>query len=263
MGGVPLKQLNDGNTMPGFGFGVWNLADGPEVFEAVTAALRSGYRLIDTARIYGNEKGVGEAIRQSGVPREEIFLTTKVWNSDQGYDSTLEAFDNSLDRLSLDYIDLYLIHWPATGRRHESWKALEEIKRSGRAKSIGVSNYLVGHLKELLERSDTVPAVNQIEFHPFVYLEQKPVLEFCAQHGIAVEAYSPLARGRRMDDRSLEEIAQKTNKSLAQVMLRWAIQHGTIPIPKSAHTERIKENIDIFDFELTGSDMEVINALSR
>jgi len=250
--------------MPAFGFGTWQLAEGNEALDAVTEAIRLGYRLIDTARIYGNERSVGEAIKKSAVPREEIFVTTKLWPNDFGYDNALRAFDESLERLGLEYIDLYLIHWPRDDkeRRRESWRALGEIYKQRRAKSIGVSNYSIEHLEEVLG-SDEPPVVNQIEFNPYIYDKQAPLLDFCRRQKIVVEAYSPLARGRRLDNQIISQIAQKIGKTNAQVLLRWAIQHGTVPIPKSAHSSRIKENLAIFDFELSSGDMKAINSLGR
>ncbi len=248
--------------MPGFGFGTWNLT-GNECVEVTGEALRVGYRLIDTAKIYGNEVEVGEAIRKSSVPREEIFVTTKLWPNDFGYENALRAFDGSLERLGLEYIDLYLIHWPRSDKqkRQDSWRALCEIYKQGRAKSIGVSNYAVEHLKEALT-SDAPPAVNQIEFHPYIYEEQRPILEFCKKHGIIVEAYSPLSQGHGLNSITVRDISERTGRTPAQVVLRWAIQHDTIPIPKSAHPERIKENIQVFDFELSADDMKMLDNLS-
>jgi diketogulonate reductase-like aldo/keto reductase len=259
---LPVIKLNSGAEMPAIGFGTWQIDDQDEASEAVKTAIEVGYRLIDTARIYGNEQGVGVGIKESGVPREEIFITTKLWNDDQGYESALKAYDASLKRLGLEYLDLYLIHWPATDKRAESWKALQEIHSKGLAKAIGVSNYTVQHLKELLENSDVIPAVNQIEFHPFIYKEQKEVLEFCKQKGIIVEAYSPLAQAQDMENTTLHAVAERHGKTIAQVMLRWAIQHGTVPIPKSTNTGRIKENFQVFDFELSDEEMHTINNLS-
>jgi diketogulonate reductase-like aldo/keto reductase len=262
MSEVPTIKLNAGGSIPGVGFGTWQINSQDETKEAVKTALDIGYRLIDTAKIYGNEEGVGAGIKESKLPREELFITTKLWNSDQGYESALDAFEGSLKRLGLQYIDLYLIHWPATEKRDESWKALQEIYSQGRAKNIGVSNYTVRHLKQLLENSDVVPAVNQVEFHPFIYEEQEEVLEFCKQKGIIVEAYSPLARARQMGNTILHAVAEHHGKTIAQVMLRWALQHGTVPIPKSTNPSRIKENFKIFDFELSNEEMSTINGLS-
>ncbi|HVX58360.1 MAG TPA: aldo/keto reductase [Candidatus Saccharimonadales bacterium] len=255
-------ELNNGLKMPSLGFGTWQLARGQETEKAVTCALKTGYRLIDTAKIYGNEESVGQAVTASEVPREDIFITTKLWNSDQGYDSALRAFDASLERLGLDYLDLYLIHWPATDKRVDSWKALSEIYKQGRAKSIGVSNFTVRHLQEIMDVTDVVPAVNQIEFHPFIYKEQEEILKFCQGNGIVVEAYSPLAHAHDMSNRLFLELAEKYHKSPAQLMLRWAIAKGTVPIPKSGHTGRIQENFEVFDFELNESDIDAIDRLS-
>ncbi len=255
-------KLNNGQTIPPIGFGTWKILLNGRAKKAVANALKDGYRLIDTARIYGNEKGVGQAIRESDIDRSEIFVTTKLWNSDQGYDSGLKAFDKSLSRLGLDYVDLYLLHWPVAGKRLDSWRALQEIYKSGRSRSIGVSNFTVKHLQELINSSGTMPVVNQIEFHPFLYKDQLPTIKFCQDHGIVVEAYSPLAHGHRMKDPVIAEIAKQHGKTNSQVMLRWCIQHNTIPLPKSDNPNHIRENFDIFDFELSDADMENINKLS-
>lgn len=255
-------KLNNAAAMPPIGFGTWQIFPNGRARQAVAAALKTGYRLIDTARIYGNEKGVGQAIRESGLDRSEVFLTTKLWNSNQGYEEAHVAFDASLQRLGLDYVDLYLIHWPVSGKRLESWRALEEIYQSGRAKSIGVSNFTVRHLEELLAHSKVVPAVNQVEFHPFLYDEQVEILKFCASRGIVVEAYSPLAHGKITDEVVLPPIAKRHGKTPAQIMLRWCVQHGTVPLPKATKPEHINQNIDIFDFELSESEMHQINSLS-
>jgi diketogulonate reductase-like aldo/keto reductase len=262
MSDVPTIKLNTGAKMPQLGFGTWKMSSDSEAKKSVLAALQTGYRLIDTAKIYGNENGVGEAIAESGVPRAEIFVTTKLWNDDQGHDSAFAAFDESLQKLGLDYLDLYLIHWPATDRRQESWKALEEIYKSGRARAIGVSNYTIRHLDELLENSEVVPAVNQVEFHPFIYRNQKELLEYAKSKDIVIEAYSPLARAKDMSNPVLNAVAQRHAKTPAQIMLRWAIQHGTVPLPKSSNPDRIKENFKVFDFELADEEMKTINELS-
>jgi diketogulonate reductase-like aldo/keto reductase len=259
---IPSVELNTGINMPVIGFGTWQIDNQNAAKDAVKTALDIGYRLIDTAKIYGNEEGVGEGIKESGLDRSEVFVTTKLWNGDQGYDSALKAFDESLKRLGLEYLDLYLIHWPATDKRAESWKALQKIYDGGLAKNIGVSNYTVRHLEELLASSKVVPAVNQIEFHPFIYEEQKEVLEFCKQKGIIVEAYSPLARAKDLNNTTLHAVAERHGKTIAQIMLRWAIQHGTVPIPKSTNSGRIKENFDVFDFVLAEEEMSTINRLS-
>lgn len=249
--------------MPAIGFGTWQLSP-DDAEHSVTEALKIGYRLIDTAKIYRNEQSVGKGIRQSGIPREEIFVTTKLWNSDQGYDSALRAFNESLDKLGLDYLDLYLIHWPGEGpeRRHDSWRALSELQKQGRIREIGVSNFTIRHLRQLMEASDVLPAVNQIEFHPFIYDEQKELLDFCKDQGIVFEAYSPLAQGH-LSDEQLVKIGEHHGKSASQVMLRWAVQKGTVPLPRSANPEHIKQNFDIFDFELSDDEIAQIDDLSR
>ncbi len=259
---IPLVNLNNGVKMPAIGFGTWQILLNGRAKKAVLTALDAGYRLFDTAKIYGNEKGVGSAIRESGINRENIFVTTKLWNSDQGYENTLKAFDKSLSRLGLDHIDLYLIHWPAGQKRIDSWHALEEIYKSGKARAIGVSNFTINHLEELFVKCTLRPMVNQIEFHPFLYSDQKELVKYCQKKGIVIEAYSPLARAERMKDAVIERIANGHARTNAQVMLRWAIQHGTVPLPKSSHPGRINENLDVFDFELSSKEMESINALS-
>ncbi len=246
--------------MPVIGLGVWQ-AKGDEAVQAVEWALEAGYRLIDSAKIYGNEREVGRAIRRSGIKREELFVTTKLWNSDQGYESAMRAFDVSLEALGLDYIDLYLIHWPISQFRKESWRALERIASSGRCRAIGVCNYTIEHLEELRKYSTIKPAINQVEFHPFLY--QNELLEYCQKNNIQLEAYSPLVHGERLSDVRITEIAKRNNKSNAQVMLRWGIQHGTVVIPKSINSNRIKENIDIFDFELGKEEMQILDSLNE
>lgn len=253
--------LNNGIKMPYFGLGLYNIPDGKPIIEVINYALELGYRLFDTASMYANEKGVGIAINNSAIPREEIFITTKVWNSEQGYDNTLRAFDSSLKRLGLEYVDLYLIHWPVKNKYKETWKALEKIYKEGRARSIGVSNFLIHHLKDILDNCEIVPSVNQIEFHPF--LIQPELLEFCKKHDIQVEAWSPLMHGRIFDEPLLKEIAKKYNKTIAQIVLRWDLQKDVITIPKSSNKERIKSNSEIFDFELSEEDMKSIDSLDR
>lgn len=254
-------QMNNGLNIPQFGLGVYLTKSGSECLNAVRWALETGYRLVDTARIYGNEKEVGEAVRNSGIRREEIFITTKLWNDDHGYDSALKAFDKSLKTLNTDYIDLYLIHWPVQGKRKDTWKAFEKIYESGYCKSIGVSNYMVNHLEELFTYANVIPAVNQVEFSPYNY--QKDLLSFCNDHKILLEAYSPLTRMKRLKDPKILPIAEKHNKTVAQVLIRWAIQHDLIVIPKSAHKERIIENSIVFDFELDDSDMKILDYLDE
>ena len=250
-------------SLPETGFGTWKILLNGRAKHAVTEALEAGYRLIDTAMIYGNEKGVGAAVRNSKIPRKDIFLTTKLWNFDQGYDKAIDAFDTSLARLGIEYIDLYLIHWPqSTQQTKDSWRAMQEIQATGRAKYIGVSNYSVEELKDLLNFAEIPPAVNQIEFHPFVYKDQKPTLDYCRDQGIIVEAYSPLAHAKQMDHPAVVRIAKATTKTPGQVMLRWAVQHGTVPIPKTTHKERMQENLDIFNFELSKQQMAELDGLS-
>lgn len=253
--------LHNGVEMPSFGLGVYKVEDGKEVEETVATALKLGYRLIDTAAFYDNEEGVGLAISNSDVPREEIFVTTKVWNSDQGYKATHDAFNKSLEKLGLDYIDLYLIHWPVKGKYLETWRALEEIYRDGRVKAIGVSNFQVHHLQDILDQFKEKPVVNQIELHPA--LSQEGLREFCSGHDIKVEAWSPIARGRLKDEPILYELAENKGKSPAQIILRWHLQNGVIAIPKSVNPVRLKENADIFDFELSKEEMDAMNSLNR
>jgi diketogulonate reductase-like aldo/keto reductase len=257
-------KLNDDLEIPAIGFGTWKLSAGREAEQSVAAALKAGYKLIDTAKIYGNEKSVGRAINDSELPRDEIFVTTKLWTSDFGYESALVGFNQSLDELQLDYVDLYLIHWPGNDERarHESWRALIEINGLGSAKSIGVSNFSSSQLKSLIDDSGVTPAVNQIEFHPLIYEQQADTLAYCKQQGIVVEAYSPLARAGALEHKAVVPIAKAHKKSPAQVLLRWAIQHVTVPIPKSSNSERIKDNLDVFDFELSATDMEKLDSIS-
>lgn len=255
--------LNNSVVMPQVGFGVWQVPD-DEAYAAVTEAFNAGYRSIDTARIYENEEGVGRAIADSGLPREELFITTKLWNTDHARDDALRAFDASLSRLGLEYVDLYLMHWPMPGvnKYVEAWQAMEEIHADGRAKAIGASNFTVETLNRLLKETGTVPAVNQIELHP--YLAQAEMRAFHAEHGITTEAWSPLGQGKGLlDDPALTPIAEKLGKSPAQVVLRWHLQSGNIVIPKSVTPARIKENIDLFGFELDAADMRRIDALDK
>jgi diketogulonate reductase-like aldo/keto reductase len=253
--------LNTGATAPAIGFGTWQIQP-EQTKEMVLTALEAGYRLIDTARIYGNEAEVGQAVRESGLPREEIFVTTKLWNEDQGYDKALAACERSLEKLGLDYLDLYLIHWPATSRRHEAWRAFEKLQDDGLIKAAGVSNYTVNHLQQLLERSDRVPAVNQIEFHPYIYEEQRTVLDFCHEKNIVVEAYSPLRRFGSDTPREIEQVAERLNVSPQQVILRWCFQQQTLALPRSTNPDHIRSNFDIFSFELTEDDINSINKLT-
>ncbi len=254
-------KLNNEYEMPYFGLGVYKTAQGKETIEAVSYALEIGYRLIDTAAAYGNEKEVGIAVKESGIPRKEIFITTKLWNDDHGYDSALKAFDESLKRLNLDYVDLYLIHWPVPGLRQESWKALEKIYSEGRCRAIGVSNYMIRHLEEMKQYAEIIPAVNQVEFSPFLY--QKDLLDYCRSNKIEVEAYSPLARMKKKNNPVVNSIAKKYNKTHAQILIRWCLEHKLIVIPKSSDKKRIRENADVFDFELSKEDMRQLDSLNE
>jgi diketogulonate reductase-like aldo/keto reductase len=254
-------RLNNGLVMPWLGLGVHRVSDGQEVEQAVRNALEIGYRSIDTASVYGNERGVGEAMRESGVPREDIFLTTKVWNDAQRERRVLAAFEESLERLGTDYVDLYLVHWPVVGRSQETWQVMEEIYQSGRAKAIGVSNYLVHHLDDLLPNTQAVPTVNQIEFHPC--LVQPDLLAYCQDHKIQVQAWSPLMVGQILSEPAVQKLADKHQKTPAQIVLRWDLQHQVVTIPKSVHANRLAENTQIFDFELSEASMNTLDALDE
>lgn len=253
--------LNNGVKMPWLGFGVFKVPDGQVVEDAIGKALEAGYRSLDTAAIYGNERGVGNAMAASGIPRGEIFLTTKVWNDDQRAGRVMEAFEESLALLGTDYVDLYLIHWPVRGRYKETWTVLEEIYRSGRARAIGVSNFLVHHLEDLLADAEVVPAVDQVEFHP--RLLQPDLLKFCREHGVQMEAWSPLMQGQIISEPRVQQLAAKYGRTPAQIVLRWDLQHGVVTIPKSVRAERIVENSQIFDFELAPEDVAALDALDE
>ncbi|MED1121550.1 aldo/keto reductase [Bacillus atrophaeus] len=254
-------KLHNGVEMPRFGLGVFKVENGSEATESVKAAIKNGYRSIDTAAIYKNEEGVGAGIKESGVARDELFITSKVWNEDQGYETTLAAFEKSLERLELDYLDLYLIHWPGKDKYKDTWRALEKLYKDGKVRAIGVSNFQVHHLEELLKDAEIKPMVNQVEFHPC--LTQVELREYCKKQGIQVEAWSPLMQGQLLDNEVLKQIAEKHNKSVAQVILRWDLQQDVITIPKSIKEHRIIENADIFDFELSQEDIEKINELNK
>lgn len=255
--------LHNGVKMPMLGLGVFQVEDGEEVVHSVKSALEHGYRSIDTAAIYGNEKGVGQAIEESGIDRESLFITSKLWNSDQGYESTLEAFNDTLDRLGLDYLDLYLIHWPLPklGKYKETWRAFEKLYHEGKVRAIGVSNFKEHHLADLIKDSEIVPMVNQVEFHP--HLTQEPLRAYCDEHNIQLEAWSPLKQGALLDNPTLKEIAEKHGKTTAQVIIRWDLQSDVITIPKSVKAHRIKQNADVFDFELSDEEMRAINQLNQ
>ena len=256
-------KLNNGVTMPQLGFGVWQVPDA-EATPAVAEALKAGYRSIDTAAAYGNEAGTGAAIAQSGVARDDVFVTTKLWNDDHGYDATKRAFDASMGKLGLDVLDLYLIHWPTPARDNyvDTWKAFVELQKEGRVRAIGVSNFQPDHLKRLIDETGVVPAVNQIEVHP--YFQQNEVRAFNAQHGIQTEAWSPLGQGGELlSDPVVQKIALAHGKSAAQIVLRWHLQIGNVVIPKSVTPSRIQENIDVFDFELPDAEIEALSTLDR
>lgn len=256
----PSVTLNDGRSMPQFGLGVWQTPQ-DQAAEVVRTALEAGYRHVDTAAIYGNERGVGEGLRASGLPRDHVFITTKLWNDRQGYDEALVAFDRSLERLGVDYVDLYLIHWPAPKRDRyvDAWRALVRIREDGRARSIGVSNFKPHHLERIIGETGVTPAVNQVELHP--RWQQRELREVNARHGIATESWSPLGQGRLLQDPVIGRIAQKHGKTPAQIVIRWHLDSGLIVIPKSVTPSRIRENIEVFEFALDGDDMAAIERL--
>ncbi|MBQ9784230.1 MAG: aldo/keto reductase [Clostridia bacterium] len=258
--------LNNGIEIPCVGFGTWKTPEGPVTVSSVRTALDAGYRHIDTAAYYGNENSIGIALRECEIDRSEVFVTSKLWNTERGYDKTMTAFEKTLKTLRLDYLDLYLIHWPAVAKHYDdweavnlsTWRAMTELYRAGLIRAIGVSNFLPHHLKALVE-SDVVPAVNQIEFHPGQM--QTETLEFCRAHNILIEAWSPLGRGRMLSNETLIALAEKYGKTVAQLCLRWCLQNGTLPLPKSVTPSRIAENADIFDFSISDVDMALINAM--
>ena len=251
------KTLNNGLKIPELGYGVWKVPN-EDAASIVEKAIETGYRLIDTAMIYGNEEGVGQAIANVNIPREDLFITTKVWNSDQGYHETLNAFDVSMKKLGIDQTDLYLIHWPTPkfDTYVETYKALEKLYKDGRTKAIGVCNFDIEHLQRLMDECDIVPAINQVECHP--YLQQKELKQFCSEHGILLEAYSPLMNGTEvLEDEMIKKLAEKHGKTSAQIILRWHLQSNVIAIPKTVTPSRMKENLAVFDFELSETDMEI------
>ncbi|MED3984410.1 aldo/keto reductase [Peribacillus simplex] len=257
--------LHNGVKMPWFGLGVFKVEEGPELVNAVKVAVKHGYRSIDTAAIYENEEGVGQGIREglkeAGISREDLFVTSKVWNADLGYESTIAAYEKSLKKLGLEYLDLYLIHWPVEGKYKEAWRALETLYKEGKVKAIGVSNFQIHHLKDLMEDAEVKPMVNQVECHP--RLTQKEVQAFCKEQGIQLEAWSPLMQGELLDNEVLQAIATNHGKSVAQVILRWDLQNGIVTIPKSTKEHRIVENSSVFDFELTEEEMNQIDGLNQ
>lgn len=257
--------LSNGVQMPWLGLGVFKVEDGSEVVDAVRTAIINGYRSIDTAAIYGNEQGVGQGIREGleavGIGRQELFVTSKVWNSDLGYESTIAAYEESLSKLGLDYLDLYLIHWPVEGKYKEAWRALETLYQQGKVRAIGVSNFQIHHLEDLMNDAAIKPMVNQVEYHP--RLTQKELHKFCKGHGIQLEAWSPLMQGQLLEQKELQELAAKYNKSAAQIILRWDLQNGVVTIPKSTKAHRIIENSSVFDFELSAEEMRRIDSLNQ
>ncbi|RST75115.1 aldo/keto reductase [Siminovitchia acidinfaciens] len=255
-----VKTLHNGVKIPYIGLGVYKMKKETEAIAAIKYAINHGYRSIDTAHIYENEHIVGRAIKETEIPREELFITTKVWNTDQGYDSTLRAFEQSLKKLDMDYLDLYLIHWAVKDKYKETWRALERLYDEKVVKAIGVCNFQIHHLEDLATNSNEKPVINQVELHP--RLNQEPLREYCEQHKIAVEAWSPIAQGRLLEEPTLQHLAQKHGKTTAQIILRWHLQNDVVVIPKSVHEERIRENADLFNFELTKNEMNEINALN-
>lgn len=257
--------LHNGVNMPWLGLGVFQVEEGSELIQAVKSSIAHGYRSIDTAAIYQNETGVGQAIKEAlqdnNLSREELFVTSKVWTADMGYEETIAAYEASLAKLGLEYLDLYLIHWPVKGKYKETWKALETLYKEGRVKAIGVSNFQIHHLEDVMKDAEIKPMVNQVELHP--YLSQQALLSFCKEQGIQLEAWSPLMQGQLFDQPVLKQIAAKHSKSVAQVIIRWDLQRGIITIPKSTKEHRIIENVDVFDFLLTEEDMNLINALNQ
>lgn len=261
--------LKNGVLMSVIGLGLHKSKEGEETLNAVVQGFHNGYRLIDTAKRYENEKSVGDAIVSFGLLREEVFITTKLWNTDQGYENTLKAIDESLSKLGLSYVDLYLVHWPDrdanTGKslviKEETWRAMEEIYKSGKARAIGVSNYTIEDLEEMKNYSYIMPMVNQVEFHPFLY--QKELLEYCKQNQIVLEAHTPLVRGEKFNHPIIVEIAKKYNKSSANILIRWGLQHGAVVIPGATNKEKIKENINVFDFKLSSQDMDILDGLNE
>jgi diketogulonate reductase-like aldo/keto reductase len=254
-------KLRGGVDIPVLGLGVFQAPAGEETKRAVRWALEAGYRHVDTARIYGNEADVGAAIRESGVPRDEVFVTTKLWNADHGYDKTRRAAAGSLARLGIERVDLYLVHWPVAGLRLDTWRAMETLHAEGKARAIGVSNYMVRHLEELLGAARVPPAANQVELSPFLHPQE--LVRFCAANGIVIEAYSPLTRGRRLGHPAIVAAAKRHGRTPAQILIRWAIEHGFVVLPKSTRRERIEENARVFDFALGAEDMRVLDGLDE
>lgn len=253
--------LNNGVEIPAFGLGVYKVEEGKEVEETVSYAIDLGYRLVDTAAFYDNEEGVGRAIRNSTIPREELFVTTKIWNSDQGYEETLQAFERSFQKLNIDYIDLLLVHWPVKGKYVDTWRALEKLYKEKKVRAIGVSNFTIEYLQDLMAHSTIKPMLNQVELHP--KLSQKELITFCKEHDIHVQAWSPIARGAVLEEPLLVKLAEKYHKTTAQIILRWHLQNNVLIIPKSTNKERLESNASLYDFKLSKEDMHKIDSLNE
>ncbi len=258
---IPSIELSSQTKIPQLGFGTWLIKDEAECKKAVKTAVKTGYRHFDTAQIYENEQFVGQALKGSGVPRNELFITTKIWTENMHWDDLEPSFSESLKKLQTDYVDLLLLHFPVTELRRPAWRRMQDIYKSGRAKAIGVSNYTINHLEELLNECSVKPAVNQVELH--VFLQQPVLIKYCKDNGIVVEAYSPLAHNYKMDNKVIEAIAEKHGKSYAQIMIRWCIEKELVPLPKSAHLKRIKENFEVFDFSLDSNDLDQLKGLDK
>ena len=259
--------LNNGLKIPSIGFGTFETPNGKKAVDAVRTAIKVGYRLIDTASVYGNEESIGKAIKESGFDRSNFFITSKLWNTEQGYDTTLKAFNEGLKKLDTDYLDLYLIHWPVAGHRDDylkrnldTWRAFEKLYREGKIKAIGVSNFLVHHLDPLMQECDVKPMVNQLELNP--QYQQEEIVDYCKQHEIVLEAWGPLMRGKAFNNELLKDVAKKYNKTIAQICIRWSLQKGFIPLPKSVHDDRIIENYQVYDFKISQDDMDYIDTLN-
>lgn len=257
-----MRKLNNGIEIPEIGFGTWHIKDEKELEFSIKTAIENGYTHIDTASKYKNEELIGNTIEKYNISRENLFITSKLWNEDKGYDKTIKAFQGTLDRLKTDYLDLYLIHWPMTAENWEelnaeTWRAFEDLYKMGKVKAIGVSNFMIQHMESLRKKATILPMVDQIEFHPGMM--QKEILKYCRSNNIVVEAWSPLGSGRMLDNKELKRIADKYKKSVAQICIRWCVQNNVIPLPKSTHLERIKDNIDIYDFKISDEDMQYIN----
>ncbi len=263
MAASPLITLNNGIQIPALGLGVYQMPDNNNTLKVLEYAIKIGYRHFDTAMIYGNERTVGKAATTGIIPRDQIFITSKLWNSDHGYDHAIKAFNESLGRLGTGYIDLYLIHWPVRGKRKETWRALETLYEEGKCRSIGISNYMAHHIEELLGYCKVIPAINQLELHPYIYANRVETIELCRKHNIMPEAYSPLTRGMKLKDPMLVRMASRYKKNPAHLLIKWGIQHGFVVIPKSSVTSRVAENLQVFDFTISDDDMQTLNHLNE